>query len=372
VRRELERVDVPDAAAAEERARDVVRAAFGEREPMTPRRHTLRAVAVAMAIAAVLVGALATSPGQAVLDEIREAVGVERAQPALFSLPAPGRLLVTSDAGAWVVQEDGSKRLLGDYREASWSPFGRFVVATRRNELAALEPDGDVRWTLARPGVHSPLWTGSPTDTRIAYLDSTGIRVVPGNGTGDRLLSPDTGSIRWRAGTEFVLGELLGSELRLQDARSRRVLARVRAGSAADVLDWSWSPDGRHAVVVHPWEVTVVDAEQNRTRSVPFPRADVIAASISPNGHELAVLRTRDLLLLDIERPSMRRRVFAGAGPFADLTWSPDGRWLMIGWPAADQWVFVRADGTRIRAVGNVSDQLRSRTYPRLQGWCCP
>ena len=79
------------------------------------------------------------------LFDIREVVGIEKAQPALFSLPAPGRLLVTADSGAWVVEQDGSKRLLGRYREASWSPFGRFVVGSRPNELVALTPKGDVR-----------------------------------------------------------------------------------------------------------------------------------------------------------------------------------------------------------------------------------
>ena len=104
------------------------------------------------------------------LDGVREVVGVEKAQPALFSLPAPGRLLVAADSGAWVVDEDGSKRRLGSYREASWSPFGRFVVASRRNELVALTPGGEVRWTLARPDVRFPRWGGTKTDTRIAYL----------------------------------------------------------------------------------------------------------------------------------------------------------------------------------------------------------
>jgi hypothetical protein len=35
--------------------------------------------------------------------------------------------------------------------------------------------------------------------------------------------------------------------------------------------------------------------------------------------------------------------------------------------------VFVRADGgTRhIRAVANVSEQFRSRAFPRVEGWCC-
>ena len=156
---ELERVEIPGEHEARERTWSVAATAFSERQPVERDRRMLKpAVAIAFAVAAL--AAVLSPPGRAVLDEIREVVGVERAQPALFSLPAPGRLLVSSDAGVWVVQQDGSKRLLGDYREASWSPFGRFVVAARENELAALEPDGDVRWTLARPGVRSPRWGG--------------------------------------------------------------------------------------------------------------------------------------------------------------------------------------------------------------------
>jgi hypothetical protein len=33
--------------------------------------------------------------------------------------------------------------------------------------------------------------------------------------------------------------------------------------------------------------------------------------------------------------------------------------------------VFVRADGRRIRAVANVAGQFRSRSLPRVEGWCC-
>ena len=108
------------------------------------------------------------------------------ARPVLAA--SRGTLARRFRSGVWVVQEDGSKRLLGEYREASWSPFGRFVVAVRENELAALEPDGDVRWTLPRRDVTSPSWAGTETDTRIAYFDGSGIRVVAGDGTGDRLL----------------------------------------------------------------------------------------------------------------------------------------------------------------------------------------
>ena len=110
------------------------------------------------------------------------------AQPALFSLPHPGGCSSPpTRAPGWSTQ-DGSKRLLGNYREASWSPFGRFVVASRANELVALTPEGDVRWSLARPDVRFPRWGGTQTDTRIAYLSGGQLRVVGGDGKGDRLL----------------------------------------------------------------------------------------------------------------------------------------------------------------------------------------
>ena len=70
-------------------------------------------------------------PGRAVAG--RDPRGRRRGACAAGAVLAPGagRLLVASDTGVWVVQQDGSRRLLGEYREASWSPFGRFLVATQ-------------------------------------------------------------------------------------------------------------------------------------------------------------------------------------------------------------------------------------------------
>ena len=49
---------------------------------------------------------------------------------------------------------------------------------------------------------------------------------------------------------------------------------------------------------------------------------------------------------------------------------SPDGRWAVVGWPEADQFVFLRVTGgQQLRAVANVSAQFRSRTFPRISGW---
>ncbi|HUF01501.1 MAG TPA: hypothetical protein VMN35_03670, partial [Gaiellaceae bacterium] len=112
MRGELEAVRIPGEAEARARAREVAMSAFAEREPAPSQSHWPRLAAVAVALS--LLGAVAlSSPGRAVLHELREVVGVKRAHPALFSLPAPGRLLVSSDAGIWVVEQDGSKRLLG-------------------------------------------------------------------------------------------------------------------------------------------------------------------------------------------------------------------------------------------------------------------
>ena len=307
MKRDLERIEIPGEHEARDRSWEVVRAAFGEREPAPRRRSWKPAVAIALAAAAV--AGLLSPPGRAVLNEIREVVGVEESAPALFSLPAPGRLLVTADSGAWVVEEDGSKRRLGAYLEASWSPFGRFVVASRRNELVALTPEGDVRWSLARPDVRFPRWGGTRTDTRIAYLSDGQLRVVGGDGKGDKLLdvNPAVAAPVWRGGQGHLL-----------------VYAR-RDGS-----------------------VRAVDVD-----------------SVKP----VAVPRAAELLREPDDEPLQR---LLGRGDFARPVGSPDQRWLAVGWPEADQFVFVRVRGGRqLRAISNVSSQFRSRSFPTISGWCC-
>jgi len=370
VKRDLERVEVPGEHEARERAWGVVTAAFAERKPIPRPSHWPRVAAVAIALSAV-VAATVSSPGRAVLDEIREVVGVERAQPALFSLPAPGRLLVASDEGVWIVQQDGSKRLLGDYREASWSPFGRFVIAAGDNELAALEPDGDVRWSLARRGPRSPSWTGSETDTRIAYLTTTRVHVVGGDGTGDADAGGPSHRVGpvWRPGTGFTLTHVdtLG-RVSAYDIDSGQGPWRPtgRSRSFRGPRKLAWSDDGKRLLLLTRRQLVLFGSRSQTPLLVRNER--LVDAAFRPGSRELAVIRTREGVS---ELLVARRSLFSGTGRFTDLVWSPDGRWLLVGWPAADQWVFVRADGKRIRAVSNVSAQFRSRSFPGVEGWCC-
>ena len=374
MKRELERTVVPDAEAARERALGVVLAAYAEREPVARQRHTLRIAAVAVAVVAILGGALVTPPGRAVLDEIREAVGVENAQPALFSLPTPGRLLVSSDAGVWVVQADGSKRLLGSYREASWSPFGRFVVAAKRNELAALEQDGDVRWTLARRNVRFPRWTGTESNTRISYLAGRRLHIVAGDGTGDgdagglrdaRLVSPE-----WQPGPTLLLayvnrfgrlGTFAAGRARngWEDPPGSQPVPRARA--------LEWTSDGQQLLIAAHWRLLRFEARSGRLLGEQRI-VGLLAVAAHPTGDQVAVLRRPG----EVSQVVVGGRVVFSCGcELRGLTWSPDGRWLLVGSPEADQWVFVRPETKRIAAVSNVSKQFRSQAFPRVEGWCC-
>ena len=153
LREELKGTPIDDGARA--RALGVVRAAFVDVEPARRSRRWAPALAVAGCVLALAVLAVAaTEPGDAVARWVKDVLGVGRedARPALVRVPGGGRLLVSVPGSAWVVAADGSRRRLGDYAGASWSPHGRFVVAWRGGELRALEPDGTVRWSLSRPG----------------------------------------------------------------------------------------------------------------------------------------------------------------------------------------------------------------------------
>ncbi len=366
---ELQRIAIPDEARAAQRSWQVIESAFAERAPKTQRSRQFRpAIVVLVALAAI--AAFASTPGRAIVNELREAVGVDRAQPALFSLPASGRMLVSSDAGMWVVRPDGQKRLLGAYREAGWSPFGRFVVATSENELAALEPTGEVRWTLARRHPRNARWTGTTTDTQIAYTDRSGVHVVAGDGTGDRLLLPYVQArVAWRPGSGFVLAYATSRQVGVVDTARSEVLWRTsrRVGPVSAI---EWSSDGQRLLVLSRHRLSVFNARGGlETEETPSEDWPDVAATFRPGSREIAVGRVHGSQSSAYYLEG--RTLFNGTGVFRDLAWSPDGQWLLVTWPTADQWVFVRGRGKAIRAISNVAEQFRSRSAPRIEGWCC-
>jgi dipeptidyl aminopeptidase/acylaminoacyl peptidase len=380
VRDRLLDAPVPDERGAEERTWRVVRAAHAARAetPAPRRRLRLAGVPATAALAVVLLAASGTAIGHWIRDLARP--GREHARPALASLPAAGRLLVVSREGPWVVRSDGSKRLLGRYGDATWSPHGLFVAATQGDQLVALEPGGRVRWTLARPApVSDPRW--SPSGYRIAYRTGPSLRVVAGDGTGDRELARGVAAApaAWRPGPAHVLAYAGGGgAVRVVATEGARPLWRSTRGERP--IELAWSGDGRRLLARGERALRIFDERGRVLRTL---RVAATAAAFAPTGHRLAVV-TRGatgrsaVALIDAERATARERpIFAGPGELGDLAWSPDGRWLLIGWPSADQWLFVSSESPRrVTAVSNLARQFSPGTrgapdFPRVAGWCC-
>lgn len=439
---------LPEADDAEERAWRTVRAAHAqlcresrESQETLPglsgdatRKRSLRPrpVGRGLAVAAALVGAaLLISPAGA---EVREWVGdrfgadERHAAPALTSLPGGGSLLVEASTGSWVVGAGGSKRLLGRFTDPTWSPRGLFVAAADGHQLTAMEPDGEPRWSLARPGaIGEPSWN-SPDGYRIAYLErGTGtsrvdapprsdesshaaesgvdLRVVAGDGSDDRpIASGVSAGVRpaWRPGPEYVLAYALpGGRARIAptagvtvrrdgpngpdgaarrgDASSRELAGHVIRTEGA-VRGLQWSADSTRLLVWTERAVSLFDRRGNRVWSYRPPGAGAVrAAALAPGSEvKVAVLEGGAKGSAVIAGPSVGRQVlFSAPGPLSDPTWSPNGRWLLVGWPGADQWLFLHpGKPERVHSVADISGQFAPGStspaaFPRILGWCC-
>ena len=381
MKRELSHVEIPGEHEARERTWRVVSAAFAEQAPAGRRPGSRLVPALALVVAGAIVAAAAvTSPGRAIVHSLRETIGVRHAKPALFSLPAAGRLLVTSGAGVWVVQDDGSKRLLGRYDEASWSPRGRFVVAARRNAVYALTPAGGEHWSLARPGVRFPRWAGTDTDTRIAYLTRSRLHVVGGDGRGDVDAGGLTGGLSaaapippaWRPGARHVLAfaNTTGRVAAVDTGAGSDFwgLRPVRSAPFGGPRQLEWSSDGTRLMLVTGDKLVLFGARSAAPLEVRTER--VVSAAFRPGTHDIAVIRRP--AGSQVSQVVLGAKIlFSTAGELRGLTWSPDGHWLLVGSPEADQWLFIGTADGRIRAVSNISEQFRARSFPTVEGWCC-
>lgn len=368
--RRLSKYRAPGEREAGERAWSLVQTAYAAREPVAwPRRHAVPLVAAAVVAA---VAAAALSPGgRALVHSFRKAVGVQHARTELFSLPAPGQLLVVGQGGTWLVRADGSRRRLGAYRDATFSPHGLFIAATRANELVALDPKGKVRWVLARRSPRFPAWTGTHTDTRIAYLAGGRLHVVPGDGSDDRVIGPASAVAPvWRPGPGYVIAYVQGTTVIVRDVDTGAVLFRLSSDTRPQKLEWS--SDGKLLLVFRPDATKVYDAHGTVVAHPSDATFDRDAAFV-PGTHRLLAIRAEGSPAgfgSNVFSFHDRRSVFRGTGVFKQLVWSPNGRWLLVTWPTANQWVFIR-DGLPRRIVGASRISAQFGGFPRVAGWCC-
>lgn len=352
---------VPADRMAEERAWEVVRSAYLERDVVPRRRGRRRWALASVAVAAVCAAAAFSPPGRAVVDAVRRTIGIEHAAPALFRLPTSGRLLVSGRGGTWVVAPDGSKRRLGGWTQASWSPHGLFVVGVSTNGLAAVEPtDGIVRWSLGRPRVGPVRWGGTRIDTRLAYLSGSTLRVVAGDGTGDRLLARRATHVApvWQTERHVLAYATPSRSVVVRNVDTDAILATHSVSGTVRAL--AWSADRRRLAVATTRDVEVFGTDARRlTLRLP----GVQALAFGSNG-ELALLTAHALVVYGTESAQTVLRV---QGRLAGLAWSPDARWLVTALPGADQWVFVGRRG-RVLAVSHIARQFGGGA-PALDGW---
>lgn len=400
----LREIPIEDEAQSEERGWRVVSAAYGERYP-TARPRRVRRLVLALAASAVLLALALTPAGADVVDAVEDVIGVaeEDARPALRSLPTAGELLVDSASGPWIVREDGSKRLLGDYRRATWSPRGLFVAATDGRQLAAVDLLGDVRWTVTAPGrVDDPRW--SPSGVRIAYRSDGDLRVVAGDGTDDHVVARDVAPVApaWRPVADAKLAQSVGEpgteQVSYVDRHGRPRLVDADTGAEPPeaprpslvprrygrIDEIAWSAGGER-IVASSKEAVVTDAPGRGGffAYVASGRAEIEAVALAPGGERIAMLESNadrgEIRLVELGggEKSIGRALFAGPGTIDGLTWSPDGRWLLTGWRDADQWLFIRADRPRrLVAFDEVSSQFDpggdADRFPRVEGWILP
>ena len=376
-KRAMSRFRAPDERAAEDRAWGVVQAAYQARVPFERRRSYHRR-AGALAVGMIVVGGVALSPAGATVSRlITRAFGVQHSAPALFSLPASGHVLVSGSAGTWTVASDGAIRRIGRWSEASWSPHALYLAVARFDELAAVNPRGTVQWVLHRPQVTDPRWY-PPTGYRVAYLSGSDLRVVAGDGTGDHLLAGPVAPVApaWRPGYPYQLAYISsGGTLIVRDGDTGQVLWTSKPGMIVKKL--AWSADGQRLLAVSSSAAVLYDGSGRRLSTHAAPgRAPIVDAALSPDGRTVAIVLggagggviTENATAA---RPAVRHEL-PGIG-LGQVAWSPDGRWLLASWPAANQWVFIRMAGG-ISAVSRISQQFapgKHTAFPRLDGWCC-
>ena len=295
----LREVFVPEEREAEERGWRVVHGAFEARHPVHVRPR-LNRLAIALGRGPADRRHRA-DPGrrQDRRPGPRRGRARPRQRPAGAHLAAgAGRLLVTSAEGPWIVDEDGSQRLLGAYQDAAWSPSGMFAAVTRGRQLTAVDPVGNGALVAggAAPGAATPpgrhrasasrtraaaRCASWPATERVTACSSTAS--PPSRPPGGRSASPcPPGQVAIGPKTNVLAYADRRGRVTVRDVDAGRVLWRSHRYSLP-IRELEWSADRKRLLVRTAWFVDFLDARGRATSRVTWP---TLGASMSPDSSE--------------------------------------------------------------------------------------
>jgi len=150
----------------------------------------------------------------------------------------------------------------------------------------------------------------------------------------------------------------------------------------AESVSLEWSASGTRLLVSGSSYALVLTANGEPLFKGPFVTG-LQSAAISPSGDELAAVargrRGTELSLHDLDGGTQLLYSTGRSDPKANFgtpLFSPDGQWILLPWPDADQWLFVNTQDRRVTAVADIARQFDANgkgisSFPEVAGWCC-
>lgn len=295
--------------------------------------------------------------------------------------------------GRTLEQVELRSREYGWFGGAEWLDRGRILVHRRAPPLRRPAIFRVLPGRLERSG-HAPFLAGTgyrwspdrkllaleppapckPRQTTLfqCYRGGGRIFLARGDGSQRRLVARGT-SPSWTPD-----GRLVYYRTRRDWARGRAVVLDLASGRrtfrghywpSEEPLE---SADGRYLVDrvgAKEHTLIVITHADGRTARVFSTSLIVSMLAWSPRGHRLAYTTSgfpdpHELFLVDPSTGGRRRIFVSGARHFDWVTWSPDGRWLLLDGDEAGGWrVFSAASGAQVRLLS----RLGGRPL-----WCCP
>jgi Tol biopolymer transport system component len=372
------------------------------------RRRRLRNTAAAVAVGAILLGAIGA--GHLGRHGSTAQIPTRAPRPTPIParpLPANGDIALVQRNTLVAKAPDGSRtRLLAtcpgsrdgecDFGNFAWSPNGGFLVFLAGHFGGAVSPNNVALYVVGADGLgprklarcgNCNQWqrlSWSPDSRSVAFVADIGVYVVDvASGTVRRLdvpallaAGPGAGStVAWSPG---------GSRIALTDGGDLYTvnpggsgLARI-ATVGPDVSDVTWSPDGTKIAFDTGDNVYVVDAEGSHLRLLlggALGSGPGVPAW-SPDGHRILYFYTpgspgrfRGEVWSMRADGSDRRRLYHApccVGEWRPPIWSPDGRWIAFAGASETSGVVVMdAGGMHRRRLLDLSSVVAWQPRPR-------